>query len=106
MKVTLAGRVVNVAAGDLVDIEIRRTVRVRLLECHVADPATTPGIDARAKLIDITFGRPVELDVELDDLDLLKRGWGSGRVRTLGPNGVDVAAVMVADGFAVARKGK
>ena len=104
---TTKAEVVRVVDGDTIDVEVRRTVRIRLLECWAPETRTRDavekrrGLAAKDHLKDLIGSKAVTLHVPTD---------GSGDVakiltlnRVLGRvyiEGVDVSAAMVAAGHA------
>lgn len=100
--------VTNVVDGDTVDIEVRRTMRVRLLDCYAPETRTRDerekarGLAAKQHLTDLIGGKEVILHVptshggELSELLTLGRVLG----RLFDSEGMDVSKAMCIAGHA------
>ena len=105
--VTFGGVVTRVLDGDTVEVEVRRTVRVRLLDCWAPETRTKDraekrrGIAARKALQAMVDGEQVVVDVPIDAQGKFGDSTSMGRVLGyLWHKGQDVAAAMIAAGHA------
>ena len=112
--ITTKGCVVNVVDGDTLDVEITRTIRVRLKDCWCPETRTRDleekkkGLAAKAHLKsllsddkDVVLFIPADSDGDIKDVFTLNR--------VLGYIFIDednVSSRMVADGHATAKKTK
>lgn len=103
----LPARVVGVVDGDTVEVELRRRVRVRLLDCWAPETHTTNqeekqrGFAAKEYLHNLVNGKDVSLEIELAPDgkfgDQMTFGRVLGRIEI---DGKDVSELMVASGHA------
>ena len=122
---TTVGKVVAVKDGDTVEIEVRRRIRVRLLDCWSAESRRDPriknridrdaaklrGIAAKEHLTRIALGKrcvlmiPTQTDGDettSDVGDVFSLSRVLGRV---GVDGTDLAELQVRKGYATREKG-
>lgn len=108
---TFGGTVTRVLDGDTIEVEIRRTVRVRLLDCWAPETRTRDkeekrrGIAARRALRDMVEDEQVLVDVPIEAQGKFGDSMTFGRV--LGHvwcHGMDVADEMVMQGHATRTK--
>ena len=108
---TFGGTVTRVLDGDTIEVEIRRTVRVRLLDCWAPETRTRDkeekrrGIAARKALRDMVEDEQVLVDVPIEAQGKFGDSMTFGRV--LGHvwcDGMDVANEMVMQGHATRTK--
>jgi len=65
------GKVINVVDGDTVDVEVRRVIRIRMLDCWAPESRTKDlaekkeGLEAKAELAKIISGRKVVVQVPI-----------------------------------------
>ena len=109
--VTFGGVVTRVLDGDTVEVEVRRTGRVRLLDCWAPETRTKDeaekrrGIAAREALRAMVDGEHVVVDVPIDAQGKFGDSTSMGRILgRLWHQGQDVAAAMVAAGHATRTK--
>lgn len=117
---TTTGTVTNVVDGDTVDIEIRRTIRVRMLECWAPEQHVDPriqkerqaaekkaGLESKANLKALALGKPVTLHVPTDGSGDVAKLTTMGRVLgTIWIEGSDKSLnqLQVEGGFATRQK--
>lgn len=83
--VTFAGKVVRVVDGDTIDVEVRKVVRVRLLDCWAPETRTTDaeekalGLAAKATMVDLSDGKRVKVFVPTDPDAKLGDAFSFGR---------------------------
>lgn len=108
---TTKARVINVVDGDTVDVEIRRVVRVRLLDCWAPESRTTDlaekarGLAAKRYLKNLIDGEDVVLHIPTDGSDNVASILTLNRVLgKLFIDGSDVSEVVVNAGHATKTK--
>jgi len=105
---TTAGRVVKVVDGDTVDIEIRKVIRVRLLDCwapEVHGDSKPQGVAAREHLRMLVDGRLVKLAIPSNSEGDLAARFTFGRVLGhLWIDGKNVSEAQVRAGHATRTK--
>lgn len=112
--ITTKGSVVNVVDGDTLDIEVTRTIRVRLLDCWCPETRTRDleekkkGLAAKAhlnKLLsdseDVVLFIPADSDGDIKDVFTMNRVLGYIFI-----DEENVSSRMVADGHATVVKEK
>ena len=112
--ITTKGSVVNVVDGDTVDVEVTRTIRVRLKDCWCPETTTRDleekkkGLAAKDHLIgllennnDVVLFIPADSDGDIKDVFTFNRVLGYIFI-----NSEDVSSRMVTDGHATAEKEK
>lgn len=90
---TTTGTVTKIIDGDTVDIEVKRVIRVRLLDCWAPeskiDPRISPekqqaektaGLKAKQNLATLALNKPVILSVPTDPSGDLMKSTSMGRV--------------------------
>lgn len=103
ISITMEGAVVKVIDGDTLDIEVKRTVRIRLLDLWAAETRTTDEHEKRLGTLaknqlsrTLWEGSDVEFTIPIDALGKFGDSMSFGRilasVRT--KSGVDVAELM------------
>lgn len=115
---TTPAKVIRVIDGDTLEMELRHTIRVRLLDCWAPESKSDPrlpesdrsaakarGLAARQHLRDLCEGREVILHVPTDGSGDLSRIWTLGRVLgRVWVDGVEVSERQVEGGFATREK--
>ena len=112
--ITTKGSVVNVVDGDTVDVEVTRTIRVRLKDCWCPETRTRDleekkkGLAAKDHLMrllednnDVVLFIPADSDGDIKDVFTFNRVLGYIFI-----NSEDVSSRMVTDGHATAEKEK
>lgn len=112
--ITTKGSVVNVVDGDTIDVEVRRTIRVRLKDCWCPETRTRDleekkkGLAAKAHLKglledskEVVLFIPADSDGDIKDVFTFNRVLGYIFI-----DSEDVSSRMVADGHATVRKEK
>ena len=110
--ITTKGTVVNVVDGDTLDVEITRTIRVRLKDCWCPETRTRDleekkkGLAAKDHLMnllqdnkDTVLFIPADSEGDIKDVFTLNRVLGYIFI-----NSEDVSSRMVADGHATEKK--
>lgn len=113
---TTHGEVIRVIDGDTVEIQLTRTIRVRLDECWAPESKSDPripveqraaekaaGIKSKQALIDKCLGKPCVLHVGTQD-DLLGATTLGRVVGRVWVDGVDLSVSQVRDGHATVTK--
>lgn len=108
---TFGGKVTRVLDGDTLEVEVRRTVRIRLLDCWAPETRTRDleekqrGLAAKRALTELVHGAEVVVEVPIEGDakfgDAMSMGRVLGRVRL---EGADVSEVMVSAGHATKEK--
>lgn len=107
------GKVVNVVDGDTVDVEIRRVIRIRMLDCWAPESRTRDlaekkeGLAAKDALTKVISGRNVIVQVPIDRDAKFGESMSMGRVlaRIIDEeNNTDYSKYMVTNGFATKEK--
>lgn len=110
--VSFPATVRRVLDGDTVEVEVRRTVRIRLLDCWAPETRTrdaaekVAGKEAQQALSELVLGRDVRVDVPIEDQGKFGDAMSFGRV--LGHvylGDLSLAEVMVMAGHATRTKG-
>lgn len=106
---TFPAKVTRVIDGDTIEVEIRRTIRIRLLDCWAPETRTTDlaekakGIKSKKSLQKEAQGQHVSVSVPIDAEgkfgDAMSFGRVLGRV-VRSSDGVDLSALQVASGYA------
>ena len=112
--ITTKGSVVNVVDGDTVDVEVTRTIRVRLKDCWCPETRTRDleekkkGLAAKNHLVnllqdnnDVVLFIPADSEGDIKDVFTLNRVLGYIFI-----DSENVSSRMVADGHATVRKEK
>lgn len=109
---TFGGQVVRVLDGDTIEVEVKRTVRIRLLDCWAPETRTRDaeekkeGLAAKEFLKQLVDKQPVSVHVPLSAQGKFGDSMSMGRV--LGhvylEDGRDVSALVVGAGFATKEK--
>ena len=112
--ITTKGSVVNVVDGDTLDVEITRTIRVRLKDCWCPETRTRDLVEKKKGLAakdhlksllsdskDVVLFIPADSDGDIKDVFTLNRVLGYIFI-----DSQNVSSRMVADGHAVAKKEK
>jgi endonuclease YncB( thermonuclease family) len=112
--ITTKGTVVNVVDGDTVDVEVTRTVRVRLRDCWCPETRTRnleekkKGLAAKDHLVglledsnDVVLFIPADSDGDIKDVFTFNRVLGYIFI-----DSENASSRMVADGHATVRKEK
>lgn len=63
---TLPARVIDVTDGDTVVVEVRRSLRIRLLDCWAQETFTEEGLRARRALEKLIDGKEVTLEIQIE----------------------------------------
>ena len=108
---TTTATVVNVVDGDTVDVEVRRRVRIRLLECWAPETRTRDadekrrGLAAKQHMRQMVMDKQVTLHIPTDGSGDMKQVLTLNRLLgRLYLEGNDVSAAMVAAGHATREK--
>jgi endonuclease YncB( thermonuclease family) len=98
---TLPGNVLDVHDGDTVTVEVRRTLRIRLLDCWAPELRDAGGLEAKRYLETLIEGKDVTLQIDLEADgrfgDKMSFGRVLGRILV---DGKDVSELMIEAGFA------
>jgi endonuclease YncB( thermonuclease family) len=109
---SFGGKVTRVLDGDTLEVEVRRTVRIRLLDCWAPETRTRDAAEkvlgkaAKAALVELALSRDVRVDVPIEAQGKFGDAMSMGRV--LGHvylGDLSLAEVMVMAGHATATKG-
>jgi len=109
--IQFGGKVVDVLDGDTIEIEVKRKVRVRLLDCWAAETRTTDpeekkrGMQAKDFMKELALGNDAVVFVPIEGDARFGQSLSFGRV--LGfveVNGADLSEAMVAAGMATEEK--
>jgi len=106
---TFPAKITRVIDGDTVEVEIKRTLRIRLLDCWAPETRTTDlvekakGIKSKKNLQKEAQGQDVSVSVPIDAEGKFGDAMSFGRV--LGhivrdSDGVDLSTLQVVSGFA------
>jgi endonuclease YncB( thermonuclease family) len=105
-RIGFNGKVTRVLDGDTIEVEVRRTVRVRILDlwCHEIRGGTertkASGRSASRRMADLVMGCDVAIDIPIDETARFGESMSFGRilanVKTVGA--IDVAANMIESG--------
>jgi endonuclease YncB( thermonuclease family) len=108
---TFGGKVTRVLDGDTLEVEVRRTVRIRLLGCWAPETRTRDmeekqrGLAARAYLNDACFGRDAVVTVPMEPDARFGEAMSMGRVLGyVAVDGSDLSEHMVQGGHATKEK--
>ncbi|MCA9313846.1 thermonuclease family protein, partial [Candidatus Saccharibacteria bacterium] len=103
------GKVVNVVDGDTVDVEVRRVVRIRMLDCWAPESRTRDlaekkeGLKAKDALQKVLYGRDVIVQVPIESDARFGEAMSMSRVlgRVIDRHTkVDYSEYMVKNGYA------
>lgn len=109
--ITFPAKIVRVLDGDTVEVEIRRVVRIRLLDCWAAETRTTDlqekkkGLEAKEYLKELSLNKdavisvPIEADGKFGDSMSMGRVLGKVRIKE-----GDLSEIMVEKGYAFKTK--
>lgn len=109
--IQFGGEVVEVLDGDTIEIEVKRRVRIRLLDCWAAETRTRDlaekarGMEAKKFLAVIALGKNAKVFVPIEGAARFGESMTFGRV--LGyveVDGIDLSEAMVAAGMATEEK--
>jgi endonuclease YncB( thermonuclease family) len=102
---SLPCRVIDVTDGDTVVCEIKRTIRIRLVDCWAPELRDEGGIEAKRFLEKLVDGKDVTLQIELEPDgrfgDRMTFGRILGRVLI---DGKDASELMVDAGHATKKR--
>lgn len=106
---TTKAKVVRVIDGDTVEVEIKRRMTVRLLDCWAPESRTRDleekkrGLESKARMEELVGGKPVTLHVPTTEnlAKLFTFGRVLGRIWV---NDRDVSEALVEEGFATKEK--
>lgn len=104
----LPAKVVGVIDGDTIEIDVRRRIRVRLLDCWAPETRTTDaeerqrGIAAKEFLHNLIGGKDVSVEIELEPDGKFGDQMTFGRIlgRVYLEDEIDVSKIMVESGHA------
>jgi len=109
--IQFGGEIVKVLDGDTIEVEVRRRVRVRLLDCWAAETRTTDpeekakGMEAKKFLTEIALGNNAKVFVPIEGAARFGESMSFGRVLAfVEVNGADLSEAMVAAGLATTEK--
>ena len=115
---TFPARVVRVLDGDTIEVEVKRTIRIRLLDCWAPETRTRDldekeqGMKSKHALVrllafsDGAF-RDVKVEVPIEKQDKFGDAMSMSRVLAFVEcDGEDVSSIMVRDGHATTTKQK
>ena len=105
---TTPAHVVRVLDGDTIEVQIVKTIHVRLLDCwapEVKGPSKQQGAESKASLQALLGDGKIMLEVPTEENGELAHLFTFGRVLgRIWSGGIDVAAAMVAAGKATKTK--
>ena len=97
----MPGRVMEITDGDTVVVEIKRLVRVRLLDCWAPELRTADGLEAARHLAKLIDGKDVTVQIDLSPDGRFGDKMSFNRVLgRLLIDGRDVSELMVESGHA------